>query len=441
MTLPGRNNPYLRLVRDNRDYRLLWLGAVFSYGGDWFNLIASADLVASLSERGAAISYLFLARFLPSFVFSPLAGVLADRLDRRRLLIAADIFRAVTVMGFLLVRRADQLWLFYLLLVLQFIGSTIFIPARSAMVAMVVDRRSLVTANAVDSLTWSMMLTVGALLGGVVAGRFGRETAFVVDATTFLVSALLIARIGARPPRPMAGQMARGALAFWEGLRYVWGAPFILAVSLAKAGGALAWSAINVLEVTFARQTFPLGAGGAMTLGLIYTVTGIGTGVGPVLARAWLGDEATRLRWGIALGFASLSGGVLILATAPNLEIFLLGGFVRTLGSGTLWVFSSALLQLSAPDAFRGRVFAFEYAALTLAQSASTLWAGLAQDQLGWSATQVALAMAGLAVVTGGVWLVGHLYWLRHPQAAGVTEAATVGATEAPAEWPPETPL
>lgn len=441
MTLAGRNNPYFRLVRENRDYRLLWLGAVFSYGGDWFNLIASADLVASLSERGAAISYLFLARFLPSFVFSPLAGVLADRVDRRRLLIAADIFRGVVVLGFLVVRRADQLWLFYLLLILQFIGSTIFIPARSAMVAMVVDRRTLVTANAVDSLTWSLMLTVGALLGGVVAGRFGRETAFIVDALSFLVSAALIARTRALPARPMMAQAGRGALAFWEGLRYVWGAPFILAVSLVKAGGALAWSAINVLEVTFARDTFPLGAGGAMTLGLIYTVTGLGTGIGPIVARSWLGDEAARLRWGIGLGFASLSVGVLILATAPNLEIFLLGGFVRTLGSGTLWVFSSALLQLSAPDAFRGRVFAFEYAALTLAQSASTLWAGLAQDQLGWSAAQVALAMAGLAGAVGGVWLAGQGYWLRHPAAAGAAEAATPDDMEAPAEWPPETPL
>jgi len=95
---------YADLLRYNRSYRNLWLGSVVSQLGDWFNLIASAAIVAQLTDTGAAISFLFLARFLPLFLFSPLAGVLADRYDRRHIMIASDVLRAVTVLGFLIVR-------------------------------------------------------------------------------------------------------------------------------------------------------------------------------------------------------------------------------------------------------------------------------------------------------------------------------------------------
>ncbi|KPK09759.1 MAG: hypothetical protein AMJ56_09870 [Anaerolineae bacterium SG8_19] len=123
---------YVELLRANKDYRLLWLGSVVSQFGDWFNLIASAALIAKLSDTGTAISYLFLARFLPLFLFSPLAGVLADRYERRQVMIASDLLRSATVLGFLLVREPGQIWLLYLLTFLQFALSAIFTPARSA---------------------------------------------------------------------------------------------------------------------------------------------------------------------------------------------------------------------------------------------------------------------------------------------------------------------
>lgn len=422
-----RHSPYLILLRQNRDYRLLWLGALLSYFGDWFNLIASADLVTSLSNQGTSISYLFLARFLPSLLFSPLAGVLADRFDRRRLLIAADLLRAVIVLAFLLVRNGSQLSLFYLLLVGQFALSALFVPTRAAILSNIVSRRDLVTANAWDSLTWSVMLTIGALVGGIVATLFGRDVAFGVDALTFLLSAVLIARMRSRVSPAPDTKLTYGFSAFIDGVRYVVGAPLILITSLAKAGGALAWSAINVLEVTFARDIFPLGGGGNTTLGFIYAVSGLGTGVGPLLMRRWLGDAPTRLRWGIIAGFGSLTLGLGLLGMAPDLKVFLLGTLVRTLGSGTLWVFSAALLQTITPDAYRGRVFAFEYAALTLAQSVSTLWAGYAQDQLGWPAPVVTRWMAGVGLTVGLLWMGGQVYWRRSIAMVNTPEQAEDG--------------
>ena len=151
---------YLNLLRNNRNYRYLWLGNVVSLLGDWFNLLASAELITNLTNSGVAISSLFLARYLPLFLASPLAGVVADRFSRRTIMIWSDVLRAVTVLGFLLVRSTEQIWLLYLLTVLQFVLSAFFTPARSAIIANVVPQKDLVTANALDSFTWSTMLPI-----------------------------------------------------------------------------------------------------------------------------------------------------------------------------------------------------------------------------------------------------------------------------------------
>jgi MFS family permease len=414
---------YVVLLRSNKDYRLLWLGSVVSQLGDWFNLIASATLVANLSGTGTAISYLFLARFLPLFLFSPLAGVLADRYERRHIMIASDLLRGATVLSFLLVREPGQVWLLYVLTFLQFALSAIFTPARSAVLANVVRREELVPANALDSLTWSTMLAFGALLGGIVAATLGLTPAFILDALTFVLSAWLISRIAGPIRAEQTAASQGGFFEFLDGLRYLRKHSFILGVSLVKAGGALAWGAINVLEITYATDIFSLefSAGGASfaasidsstaVLGLIYAVSGLGTGLGPLVLRRWLGDAPVRQRWAISLGFGLLTLGLLLLSVAPTLGFFSLATIIRTIGSGTIWVFSAAMLQMAVPDRFRGRVFAFEFAALTLTQSISTFWAGYAQDALGLTVRQVSLSMALVAVLVGLVWLIfNHRY-------------------------------
>ncbi len=390
---------YFDLLRNNRNYRFLWLGSVITQLGDWFNLLASAELIARLSNSsGVAISYLFLVRFVPLFLFSPLAGVFADRFDRRRILILTDVLRAGTVLGFLFVDSADRIWLLYGLTFTQFSLSALFTPARTAVLSNIVPRQDLVTANALDSLTWSTMLAFGAFLGGVVAAIFGSATAFVVDALTFLASAWFISKIGVLAGvtvRPL-GKRGQGWLTFLDGFRYLAGVPFIMTISLVKGAGALIWGAINVLEIGYANQIFPLTnsqltnflhlkSGGSATLGIIYVVSGLGTGLGPIVARRFLGDARRPMLWAITLGFVLLSLGILGLSAAPNLMLFSAATLVRTVGSGIVWVFSAALLQILVPDSYRGRVFAFEFAFLTLTQSVSTYGAGFLQDFWGIS--------------------------------------------------------
>lgn len=428
-------NSYIALLRSNPNYRYLWMGAVISQIGDWFNLIASALVIQQLTTATSAISLLFLARFLPLFFFSPFAGVLADRFDRRTIMVASNLLRAVTVLGFLLVRDAQIVWLFYVLTVLQFALSAVYTPARTAVLANIVKKEELVTANALDSFTWSTMLAVGSLLGGIATGLFGVAAAFIIDALTFVLAGWLTAKV-VLPPALLAARAAGsrgGWLDFLDGLRYLRSEPYILALALIKAGGSLVWGAVNVLEIDYAERVFPLtdlarrlgsAEGSALTLGYIYAIAGLGTGFGPLLLRRWLGDATPRLRWAITGSFWAMALGILGLAAAPTLAWFGAATLLRTVGSGTLWVFSAAILQMIVPDRVRGRVFAFEFAALTLTQSISIFWAGVAQDALGWSVREVTASMGLLGLLVAFVWLLFQLRTFRRPLSALALESS-----------------
>ena len=402
---------YLDLLRRNRNYRNLWFARVVSNLGDWFNLLASAALIARLTDSGAAISLLFLVRFLPLFFMSPFAGVIADHFDRRKVLIATNLLRAVTVLALLLVDRPERIWLLYVLTALQFVFSAVFTPAETALIPNVVDDDDLITANALDSLTWSTMLAFGAMLGGLAAAFFGVATAFVLDALSFLLSAWFVARVIV-PDRAGIGGEAAAAhdvrssmFAYVAGLRYLWQEPVILGIALAKAGGSLVWGAINVVEIPLAEDVFPLLGNGSLTLGILYAATGIGTGVGPLVMRARMGDSKPAQMRAIMIGFGTLTLGIFGLALAPSLPWVLATTILRAVGSGAIWVFATVLLQQLLPDHVRGRVFAFEFAALTLTQAISTLWAGFATDQLGWSLQQVCASVGVVGIITSGLWL------------------------------------
>ncbi|HNA90349.1 MAG TPA: MFS transporter [Anaerolineales bacterium] len=409
-------NEYLDLLRRNTNFRYLWWGNVISLLGDWFNLIASAALITELTNSGVAISYLFLVRFLPLFLFSPLAGVIADRYDRKKIMILADLMRAVTVACFLLIHSAGQLWLFYVLIACQFMLSALFNPARSAAMANIVEQKDLVTANALDSFTWSTMLALGSFLGGVIATLFGNQAAFTLDAVTFLISAYLISRI-VMPKREIVHTSRSGGWReFVEGLRYLWHLPALLVIALVKAGGSFVWGGINVLEVSFANHVYPLTNtalaqwlsiqnGGTATLGLIYVASGLGTGLGPLLMRHWLGDATKRLLTGISIGFFLTATGILALGLVNNLPAYLLVTFMRTFGTGTIWVFSSVLLQILVPDRVKGRVFGFDFAALTLTESISVLAAGYTQDVFKWSLVKSSAIFGWLGVIVFILWM------------------------------------
>jgi len=189
-------NAYLELLKNRPGYRNLWLASLVSLLGDWFNTIASMMIVNRYTETDLAISWILIARTLPRFIIGPLAGVVADRVNRKLVMVTADLLRAAIVASFLFVDRPERVWLIYFLTTAQFVMASFFEPASSAIVpGLVRGSQELLTANVLSSVTWSVMLTMGAALGGVFAGIFGTQAALLADSFTFVCSAILVLRI------------------------------------------------------------------------------------------------------------------------------------------------------------------------------------------------------------------------------------------------------
>lgn len=414
---------YAELVRRNHNFRYLWLGQIVSLLGDWFNLIASASLVASLTDSGLAVGGLFVVRMLAPFLVSPVAGVAADRMNRKRLLIAADLLRAVTVLGFLLVREPGHVWLLYTLTAIQLGLSGFFFPARNAILPDITVRRELGAANALSSATWSVMLALGAAAGGLVAGQWGVYPAFIIDAGTFVLSALLLARI--RYDRPPAleddGGASIGAAArqYLNGLRYLRDHPDIFATALHKAAFALLVAgAFQVVQVPLAEEVFPIGEGGSTSLGLLYAVVGVGTGLGPIAARRLTRDRHGPQRAAIAAAYVISAAGLALMAPLWSFPLVLAGATLRGIGAGIGWVSSTQLLLELVPDRVRGRVFATEFALQTLTAAIGALLGGWALDSAGLGIPLILAAMAVLILLPGALWVVWMARWRTAPSAA-----------------------
>ena len=376
----GKPVGYFELIRHNRNFRYLWAGQVVSLLGDWFNLIASAILIAELTGSGLAIGILFTIRMLAPFFIAPIAGICADRYNRKHLLIITDVTRAFIVFGFLFVQDERHVWLLYALTTLLFAVSGFFSPARSAILPDITSPRELGTANTVGAATWSVMLAVGAMIGGLTTGLFGSQTAFIVDGLTFFVSGAFLLPIKLPgPPSAVPGTPARAKL---SALRYMLQHPDILFIAMHKAGIALLLSSgFQVVQIEIANSHFVIGVGGAISLGFMYGVNGVGSGIGPILARRWTGDVDRLLRMSISLGYLIGAFGLLITAPLFNFQTVLLGGFVRSIGGGIVWVFSTQLLLQRAPNEIRGRIFGTEFALFTLMGSVGTAVVGAMLDQ------------------------------------------------------------
>lgn len=421
VTGPARSVGYVKLVRTNRNFRLLWFGEIISLLGDWFNLIASATLIATLTQSGLAVGGLFVVRMLAPFLVSPVAGVVADRYNRKYILIASDIVRAVTLVGFLFVRRAEDVWLLYALTALQLGISGFFFPTRNAILPDIVAPRELGTANALGSATWSTMLAFGAAIGGLVSGTLGIYTAFMIDAVTFLLSALFIAQVSYEPAHDLnpAGKTVWAALQeYLDGLRYLGQHPDVLITSLHKSALALLFGpTFDIIQVKISETVFVMGEGGGFSLGLMLGTVGVGSGLGPLLARWFTGDDSRRLRLTLTLGY--LIGGLGLLVVAPLLAFptTLFGLLIRGLGSGMIWVFSTQLLLQLVPAKVRGRVFATEFALFTLAGAAGAAMAGTVLDA-GPTISGVVWWLAGLTLLPATLW---SLWLVRHHQTAAST--------------------
>ena len=388
--------------------RRLWGGTVVSLFGDWFNTLALYRVVLDLTGSEAALGGVFLTKMLPLALASPIAGVLADRLDRRRLMIGADLVRAVIVLGFLFVRDADDLWLLYTLGAAQIAVSATFTPAKNAVLPLITKPGELLTANALLAATWSTMLAVGAAAGGPAVDAFGTDVVFLLDAATYLVSAVFIARIRVPAtdleddPGPRRSVVRVAGAKVVEGWRYVIARPALRRITLAKATWGLGGGGLVFVLALLGNDLFPTA--GTTGIGILFAARGLGTGIGPVLARSLFTDER---RWPVVLGACVVASGLGYLSVAAVADyrwaVAACVVFAHA-ASGANWVLSTTLLQERSRDAFRGRVISTDWLLVTLVESASIFVASLLLEA-GVGLVTVVVGLALVEVVSGLVWI------------------------------------
>jgi MFS family permease len=201
---------YARLIRRNRNFRRLWLAQIVSEIGDWFYTLSIYTLLLQLTGHAGSVALALVLQVLPQTLVGPTAGVVNDRIKRKYVMIAADLVRFVIVLAMLLVRSRSMVWLVYPLLVAETTMAAFFEPARSAVIPNISEAGEVLVANTLSSATWSVNLLIGASVGGVVAAFLGRDAAFILNALSFLTSAVLIRGMRfAEPHAEAAAPLAR----------------------------------------------------------------------------------------------------------------------------------------------------------------------------------------------------------------------------------------
>jgi Major Facilitator Superfamily len=404
---------YWRLLRANRNFRRLWLAQIVSELGDWFYTVTIYTLLLQFTGRAQSIGLALVLQVLPQTLVGPSAGVVNDRARRKRVMITADVVRAGVVLSMLLVRSPSSVWIIYPLLVMETVMAAFFEPARNSAIPNLVPREDVIVANTLASITWSLDLAIGATLGGIVAAFLGREAVFLLNALSFVGSALLIAGMKFDEPHaaglpPLRPREIVDFSPMKEGLRYLQGRPRLLAVVLVKGGLGLMIGATWVIYAIMGERLFALHLGGAergavLGMSLLIGARGIGALLGPLVAANWAGQRDTRLRLGILFGFLAAAAGVGSLSLAPTVWIAMLSVILGHCGGSVIWTFSTTLLQLYSDDRFRGRVFSADLG-LCMAMIAVTAWIASA-------AIDAAIPVRLMAAATGAVILIPALAW------------------------------
>ena len=405
---------YLRLVRDNGNFRRLWLAQIVSEIGDWFYTLSIYTLLLQLTGRASSVALALVLQVLPQTLIGPTAGVVNDRLRRKHVMIAADLVRFGVVLAMLLVRSRSTVWLVYPLLLAETVMAAFFEPARNAVIPNIAARGEVLIANTLSSATWSVNLLIGASVGGVVAAFFGRDAVLVLNALSFLVSAILIQ--GMRFAEPHAETAAplrpRDLMDFspvLEGVRYVRNHPTLLPTVFAKAGELMigpSWVIFTVLgthEFAVRWRNVDPARGAMLGMSILLGGRGLGALVGPLVSARWAGRSDRRLQLGILFGYLTIAVGYGSLGFSHTVWRAAACAMLAHMGGSTVWVFSTTLLQLHTEDRFRGRVFSTDLGFSMLTIAAGAFLCGRLLDA-GISARTVATWTGFVMLIPAAIW-------------------------------------
>jgi MFS family permease len=375
-------NPFLTLLRRNHNYRNTWIGQVVSEVGDHFNNIAVFGLALKLTGSGMVVTFVMLSRAIPAILAGPLAGVVLDRLDRKKVMIASDLIRAVVALGFVLAWWYKSPPLLYIFSGLLMLASPFFTSGRAAILPSIATKEELHIANSLTQTTQWTTLSVGAFLGGV-SGDVGYEWAFVFNSLSFLVSAFCISRLhlpglGFRPPRAAVteAEVVRPWHEYIEGLRYMRARPLIFGIGMIALGWATGGGAAQILFSIFGELVFHRGSWG---IGQIWGCAGVGLLVGGALAYQ-LGKRISfeNYKRAIIVCYIVHGGSYIVFSRMRSFAWALVFIAMSRMAVGVSSTLNMGQLLRHVANEYRGRVF-------------STI------ESMQWSVMMVSMTLAGMA--------------------------------------------
>jgi MFS family permease len=417
-------NAFVSLLGANRNYRNTWIGQVVSEIGDHFNNIAVFSLALANTKSGLVVSGIMLARAIPAMLIGPAAGVVLDRMDRKRIMIASDLTRAVVALAFIFTVHRGHTWLLYLLSALLMGASPFFTAGRAAILPTIATREELHTANSLTQTTQWTTLAIGTFLGGASVGQFGYVWAFAGNSLSFLISAFCISRLflpgrGFQPARRAITEadVVRPWHEYAEGLRYMRGIPLVMGLLLINIGWASGGGAAQILFSIFGEIVFQRGPSG---LGMVWGFAGIGLVAGGAVGyRIGRRLSFAQYKRTIAVCYIVHGGSYILFSQARSFGWALVFIALSRAGVGVSSVLNMSQLLRIIPDEFRGRVFAtmdsLQWSVMLLSMTA----AGWATEY--WSPRLIGAVAGALSSSTAIFWGWAHLTGrLPAPEPKGV---------------------
>jgi len=411
---------FLRLLKNNRNYRYTWSGQVVSEIGDHFNNIAVFSLALAVTHSGMVVTGIMLSRAIPAIMAGPLAGVLLDRMDRKRVMIASDLIRTVVALGFILAIGSNNTWLLYLLSALLMFASPFFTSGRSAILPTIASKEELHTANSLTQTTGWTTLTLGAFLGGTSVMQFGYKWAFAFNALSFLFSAICISQLKVKSGSFRApgaelteNEVVRPWHEYTEGLRYMRSSPLIFGIALLSVGWASGGGAAQILFSLFGELVFHRGPAG---IGTLWAAAGFGLLLGGWFAH-WMGKRISFEGYKRAIGIAYVihGGSYVIFSQMPSFGLAMLFVCISRAAIAVSSVLNVSQLLKLVPNEFRGRVFATIETFTWSTMMVSMMGAGIASQR--WSPRAIGAVSGLLSSSTAIFWFWANLTG-RLPQPA-----------------------
>ena len=376
-------SPFLTLLRRNHNYRNTWAGQVVSEVGDHFNNVAVFSLALAHTRSGMVVTGIMLARAIPAILAGPLAGVVLDRFDRKRVMIASDLIRAVVALCFILTVNRAGTWLLYVLSSLLMLASPFFTSGRAAILPSIATKDELHTANSLTQTTQWTTLSIGAFLGGTSVMQFGYELAFVFNSLSFVFSAICISRLflpgrGFLPPRAAVteAEVVRPWHEYVEGLRYMRSRPLILGIGMIALGWATGGGAAQILFSIFGELVFNRGPAG---IGTIWGCAGVGLLAGGALAYR-IGRRLSFVNYkrAVVVCYIVHGGSYIVFSQMRSYAWALVFIALSRMAVGVSATLNMGQLLRHVADEYRGRVF-------------STI------ESMQWSVMMVSMTLAGIA--------------------------------------------